>query len=187
MLCVRKCVSMWVCVASTLFRLLAYYRPESRVEKQKRLKASAEKELKGGEGQSSTKPVFIKYGLNHITTLVEEKKAKLVVIAHDVDPIELVVWLPALCRKMGVPYCIIKGKSRLGHLVYKKTTAAVAVTDVRKEDASKLEQIVNNVRIQFNDNVADRRKWGGGIMGSKAQAIVKKRERVAAKEMSTKI
>ena len=35
-------------------------------------------------------------------------------IAHDVNPIELVVWLPALCRKMGVPYCIIKGKVRLG-------------------------------------------------------------------------
>jgi large subunit ribosomal protein L7Ae len=36
------------------------------------------------------------------------------VIAHDVDPIELVVWLPALCRKMEVPYCIVKGKARLG-------------------------------------------------------------------------
>ena len=38
------------------------------------------------------------------------------VIAHDVDPIELVVWLPALCRKMGVPYAIVKGKSRLGQV-----------------------------------------------------------------------
>lgn len=37
-------------------------------------------------------------------------------IAHDVDPIELVVWLPALCRKMGVPYAIVKGKSRLGQV-----------------------------------------------------------------------
>lgn len=36
------------------------------------------------------------------------------VIAHDVDPIELVVWLPALCRKMEIPYAIVKGKSRLG-------------------------------------------------------------------------
>ena len=36
------------------------------------------------------------------------------VIAHDVDPIELVVWLPALCRKMEIPYCIVKGKARLG-------------------------------------------------------------------------
>jgi hypothetical protein len=37
---------------------------------------------------------------------VENKKAQLVVIAHDVDPIELVVFLPALCRKMGVLYFI---------------------------------------------------------------------------------
>ena len=26
--------------------------------------------------------------------------------------VQLVVWLPALCRKMGVPYCIVKGKAR---------------------------------------------------------------------------
>lgn len=39
----------------------------------------------------------VKYGLNHVTTLIENKKAKLVVIAHDVDPIELVVFLPTLC------------------------------------------------------------------------------------------
>lgn len=54
------------------------------------------------------KPLVVKFGLNHITTLVESGKAQLVVIAHDVDPIELVVWLPALCKKMGVPYCIVK-------------------------------------------------------------------------------
>lgn len=47
---------------------------------------------------------------------VMQGKAQLVVIAHDVDPIELVVWLPALCRKMGVPYAIVKGKSRLGQV-----------------------------------------------------------------------
>jgi len=29
-----------------------------------------------------------------VTTLVENKKAKMVVIACDVDPIELVLWLP---------------------------------------------------------------------------------------------
>ena len=44
-------------------------------------------------------------------------KAQLVVIAHDVDPIELVIWLPALCRKMGIPYCIVKGKARLGQVL----------------------------------------------------------------------
>lgn len=53
---------------------------------------------------------MIKFGLKHVTTLIEEQKASLVVIAHDVNPIELVVWLPALCRKMGIPYCIMKGR-----------------------------------------------------------------------------
>ena len=56
------------------------------------------------------KPVVVKFGINHITTLVEEGKAQMVAIAHDVDPIELVVWLPALCKKMGVPYCIVKAR-----------------------------------------------------------------------------
>lgn len=54
------------------------------------------------------KPVVVKYGLNHVTQLVESGDAQLVVIAHDVDPIELVLWLPALCKKQGIPYCIAK-------------------------------------------------------------------------------
>ena len=176
-------------LAATLFRLLAHYRPESRQEKSARLKSAAASEVSGNKSapQQSTKPLFIKYGLNHVTDLIEQKKAKLVVIAHDVDPIELVVWLPALCRKMNVPYCIVKGKSRLGHLVYKKTVSAVAVTELRKEDGAKLEQIVSNVRTAFNDNVTERRRWGGGVVGPKAQAVVRQRERAVQKEAAAKM
>ncbi len=36
--------------------------------------------------QETKKPLFAKYGLNHIVALIEAKKASLVVIAHDVDP-----------------------------------------------------------------------------------------------------
>jgi large subunit ribosomal protein L7Ae len=49
--------------------------------------------------------------------LVENKKAQLVVIAHDVNSIEQEVFLPALYRKMVIPYGNIKGKARLGCLV----------------------------------------------------------------------
>jgi large subunit ribosomal protein L7Ae len=63
---------------------------------------------------------MLKFGLNHVTTLIEQKKAKLVVIAHDVDPIELVLWMPHLCRSMEVPYCFVKGKARLGVLTGQK-------------------------------------------------------------------
>lgn len=89
------------------------------------------------------KPLFVKYGLNHIVALVEAKKASLVVIAHDVDPIELVVFLPALCRKMGVPYVIVKGKARLGTVVHKKTAAVVALQDVKSEDQRELATLVS--------------------------------------------
>ncbi|WP_369293350.1 ribosomal L7Ae/L30e/S12e/Gadd45 family protein, partial [Bacillus cereus] len=55
-----------------------------------------------GKGDVPTKrPPVLQAGVNTVTTLMENKKAQLVVIAHDIDPIELVVFLPALCRKMG--------------------------------------------------------------------------------------
>jgi large subunit ribosomal protein L7Ae len=44
-----------------------------------------------------------------------------------------VVWLPALCRKMDVPYCFVRGKTSLGRLVHLKNAAALVLTDVRKE------------------------------------------------------
>jgi len=179
--------------------LLAKYRPESREAKKKRLfevakarvadeKANAGK--KGGAADSkkaeSTKPILLKYGINHVTTLVEQKKAKLVVIAHDVDPIEIVVWLPALCRKMEVPYCIVKSKARLGTTVHKKTATALAITEVKPEDAGKLDQLIGSCKIQFNDDVSAARKWGGGVLGAKANAIVRRRERAAQRDAAKK-
>ena len=107
------------------------------------------------------------------TAAREQSKAQLVVIAHDVDPIELVVWLPALCRKMNVPFAIVNGKSRLGTLTHQKNCAVVALTAVNKEDAGKLKTLAENFTAQFNENVE--RKWGGGIMGLKTQAKLEKR------------
>jgi len=146
--------------------------------KKKDGKADKEKD-KEAIAKRGAKQIHVKYGLNHITSLVEKKKAKMVVIADDVDPIELVVWLPALCKKMDVPYCIVKGKARLGELVHKKTTAAVAVTEVRKDDVNKLDLIISAIRPLYNESVA---KKGVGIMGIKAQAVERKRKKIAARE-----
>lgn len=163
--------------ASNLFKFLTAYRPESAAEKRTRLAAAATAEAAGGEAAASGKPKVLKFGLNHVTQLVEEKRARLVIIAHDVDPIELVVWLPALCRKMDIPYMIVKGKARLGHFVYKKNCAVMAITDIRKEHAAQLDQLIASARANFNENEAPRRKWGGGIMGLKAQAAARKKEK----------
>jgi large subunit ribosomal protein L7Ae len=166
--------------AKQLFALLSKYRPETKKEKHARLLAAAKADVAGVERAKDAKPKTIKFGLSHITTLIESKKAKLVVIAHDVDPIELVVWLPALCRKLDVPYCIVKGKARLGELVHQKTATAVCLTDVRKEDAKSLDDLVHVCRPLFNENVAILRKWGGGILGHKAQARMLKQKKAVA-------
>jgi len=167
-----------------LFNLLNKMRPENKAEKRARVEAAGAKVAAGAKADAGKKPIVVKYGINHITALVEAKKAKLVVIADDVDPIEIVLWLPALCRKMGVPYCIVKGKSRLGMVVDKKTATALAVVDVLPECKADLAALVSAVKANYNDKAEDIRKtWGGGIMGNKSRAATLKREKAAAREI----
>ena len=107
--------------AAQTFKLLNKYQPETKAEKKERLHKEATAVSEGKKKEDvSKKPYAVKYGLNHVVGLVENKKANVVFIANDVEPIELVVFLPALCRKMGVPYAIVKGKARLGVVVHKK-------------------------------------------------------------------
>lgn len=107
--------------AAQALKLLNKYRPETKAEKKERLTKEATAISNGQKKEDvSKKPYTVKYGLNHVVGLIENKKATLVLIPNDVDPIELVVFLPALCRKMGIPYAIIKGKARLGTVVHKK-------------------------------------------------------------------
>jgi len=167
--------------------LLAKYQPETRKEKSDRLKTEAEGQAGGkGAAKKTEKPMHLKFGLNHVTTLVEENKAKLVVIAHDVDPIELVVHLPALCRKKGVPFCFIRGKANLGKLVHQKTATCVALTEVRREDFVDLEQLGGIFKTQFNDNAKLLRTWGGGIMGVKNQHMMAARKKLMEIELAKK-
>jgi large subunit ribosomal protein L7Ae len=76
----------------------------------------------------------------------------LVAIANNVDPIELVVWLPNLCKKLDIPYCFVKGKAALGTLVHQKNAAVVALTEVRKEDEGELNNLAAAFRTHFNEN-----------------------------------
>jgi len=173
--------------ATQVFKLLNKYRPETAIAKRKRLLAVAQAKVeKKGEQTKAQKPNFVKSGLNYVTSLVEKKDAKLVVIAHDVDPIELVVWLPTLCRKMDVPYCIVKSKSRLGTVVHKKTATALAITNVNKEDVNDLKAITTLANESYNKNPDIRKMWGGGKLGSKSLAAIRKKEKAVAKEESAK-
>ena len=121
--------------SAQLFKLLNRYKPEDKAMKKQRLQSEAEERKKGNKNAKiGPKPVVLKFGLNHVTQLVEEGKAQLVVIAHDVEPIEMMSFLPALCRSKDVPYCIVKSKATLGSLVHCKNATCLALTEVNKED-----------------------------------------------------
>lgn len=88
---------------------------------------------------------------------------------------------------MGVPYCIIKGKARLGLLVRRKTCTALALTNVEANDKANLAKIVEAIKTNFNERHDEiRRHWGGGILGSKSLARIAKLERAKARELAQK-
>ncbi|KAJ7903710.1 ribosomal protein L4 [Mycena olivaceomarginata] len=159
--------------ATQLFKLLNKYRPETKSEKKTRLEATAAAVAENKDAAKDTKkPLYVKFGLNHTVALIEAKKASLVVIAHDVDPIELVVFLPALCRKMG-------GKARLGTVVHKKTAAVLALQDVN------FATIVSAAKANFSDKYDEhRRQWGGGLRGNKSTQMLRKRAKASGQTIS---
>jgi large subunit ribosomal protein L7Ae len=169
--------------SSQLMKLLKKYQPETGDAKAERVEALAKAKANGEKAPSGTPPAVLKFGLKHVTTLIEQKKALLVCIAHDVNPIELVVWLPALCRKMDVPFCIVKGKGRLGELTNMKNSAVVALTAVNSEDKATLDTLRTNFKEQYGKA---ERTWGGGKMGLKTQAMLDKRAAYLAEEEKKK-
>jgi len=60
------------CVTATqLFKLFLKYRPEDKAAKKERLLKRAQAEAEGKTVETK-KPIVIKYGLNHVTYLIEQ-------------------------------------------------------------------------------------------------------------------
>lgn len=105
-------------------------------------------------------------------------------IAYCADLIELVNFLPGPCHKMGVPYCIVKGKVRLGRLVHGKTGTTVASTQVDSEDKEALAKLVEVIGMNYNDRYNKIHcHWGGNILGFKSVTHIAKLEKAKAKEL----
>ena len=101
----------------------------------------------------------------------------------DVDPIELVLWMPALCVKRNIPFVIVKAKQRLGALVHKKTASCIAICEINPDDSSTFKGLTKKANTSFNlrYNVL-KKTWGKRILGIKTKHRIDKRKRVRKAE-----
>ena len=88
----------------------------------------AEKALQLVQVASETGKVRV--GTNEVTKSSERSEAKLVVMAEDVDPVEILVHIPMLCEEKRIPYVYVPKKQRLGQSAgLTKSAASVAVVE----------------------------------------------------------
>lgn len=73
----------------------------------------------------------VRKGTNETTKAIDRGLAKLVVIAGDVEPKEIVMHLPALCDEKKIPYVFVSSKMELGRSAgLDVASAAVGIVEV---------------------------------------------------------
>ena len=87
----------------------------------------------------------LKKGTNEVTKAIERGNAKLVLVAQDINPKEIIMHIPALCEEKGIPFIPVPKREELGESAgLTIPTAAVAIIQegeakqVLKELISKL-------------------------------------------------
>jgi len=84
-------------------------------------------------------------GANEATKQVERGQAKLVVMAEDVAPEEILAHMPILCEEKKIPYAYVPSKDELGKSAgMTVSTAAVAIVNPGKDKAG-IDSIVKKI------------------------------------------
>ena len=97
------------------------------------IKFSVPEELRARQAsllEKVSKTGKIRIGSNETTKAAERGQAKLVVIAEDVSPPEIVMHLPLICREKNIPFTYVSSKKGLGQYAgIDVGTSAIAIAD----------------------------------------------------------
>jgi len=87
----------------------------------------------------------ISKGANEATKQVERGQAKLLVMAEDVTPEEILAHMPILCEEKNIPYTYVSSKQELGSAAgLTVPTAAIAILNPGK-DKDGIDNIVKKI------------------------------------------
>jgi large subunit ribosomal protein L7Ae len=87
----------------------------------------------------------VRKGTNEATKAVERSVAKLVVIAEDVDPPEVVAHLPILCDERKIPFVFVPNKENLGKAIGIDVQCAAACIIKEGEAAGLIREIITRL------------------------------------------
>ncbi len=87
----------------------------------------------------------VRKGTNECTKAIERGIAKLVVIAEDVQPPEVVAHLPMLCEERKIPYVFVPSKDQIGPAIGIDVPTASAAVVEAGEGQQILEQVTQEL------------------------------------------
>jgi len=93
----------------------------------------------------ASKSGTVRKGTNEATKAVERSQAKLIVIAEDVDPPEVVAHLPLLCEERKIPYVFVPSKEQLGKAIGIDVPCAAACILREGEATGLIREIVTRI------------------------------------------
>lgn len=93
----------------------------------------------------------IAIGVNETTKAVDRGNTKLVVIARDVNPQEIIMHLPVLCREKDVEYIFVDSKKELGNnagINVAATSVAIKNPGGKEIELKKLIQLIKEAKLR---------------------------------------
>ncbi len=88
----------------------------------------------------------IRKGMNECTKSIERGQAKLVIMAEDVSPPEILYHVPLLCEEKKIPYAYLSSKKILGKAVNINVgSSAIAIDNVGSGNETILNDIIKQL------------------------------------------
>ena len=103
----------------------------------------------------ASKSGSVRKGTNEATKAVERAQAKLVIIAEDVDPPEVIAHLPLLCEERKIPYVFVSSKQKIGSAVDIDVPSAAACIVEVGEAASLVKEITKRIEQQTKKGTSE--------------------------------
>ena len=90
----------------------------------------------------------VKKGANEVTKSIERNSAKLVVLAKDVQPEEIVAHIPLICEEKNIPYTYVSSKEQLGKAIGLEvpTTAVAIIVEGNSPELGELVEKINSLK-----------------------------------------